>query len=101
MPVRKEERAVRFSARINWTSLKMRALSSAFSSGGNGSMSHKITLLLAFSSEVVTPSHSDVLETEETVVGWRMGETEWETRYQSSDMPWEKGAPSPGLVDFL
>ena len=25
----------------------------------------------------------------------------WETRYQSSDMPWEKGAPSPGLVDFL
>jgi SAM-dependent methyltransferase len=25
----------------------------------------------------------------------------WESRYQSSDMPWEKGAPSPGLVDFL
>jgi cyclopropane fatty-acyl-phospholipid synthase-like methyltransferase len=25
----------------------------------------------------------------------------WETRYQSRDMPWEKGAPSPGLVDFL
>jgi methyl halide transferase len=25
----------------------------------------------------------------------------WETRYQSGDMPWEKGAPSPGLVDFL
>ena len=25
----------------------------------------------------------------------------WETRYQSQDMPWEKGAPSPGLVDFL
>jgi cyclopropane fatty-acyl-phospholipid synthase-like methyltransferase len=25
----------------------------------------------------------------------------WETRYQSKDMPWEKGAPSPGLVDFL
>src|SRR6202142_1593712 len=25
----------------------------------------------------------------------------WETRYQSEDMPWEKGAPSPGLVDFL
>ncbi|HEX4349211.1 MAG TPA: class I SAM-dependent methyltransferase [Verrucomicrobiae bacterium] len=25
----------------------------------------------------------------------------WETRYQSHDMPWEKGAPSPGLVDFL
>ncbi|MFZ0827620.1 MAG: methyltransferase domain-containing protein [Verrucomicrobiia bacterium] len=25
----------------------------------------------------------------------------WELRYQSGDMPWEKGAPSPGLVDFL
>jgi SAM-dependent methyltransferase len=25
----------------------------------------------------------------------------WETRYKTLDMPWEKGAPSPGLVDFL
>ena len=25
----------------------------------------------------------------------------WEERYQSQDMPWEKGEPSPGLVDFL
>ena len=25
----------------------------------------------------------------------------WEARYQTRDMPWEKGAPSPGLVDFL
>src|SRR5262252_8062586 len=25
----------------------------------------------------------------------------WENRYQNQDMPWEKGAPSPGLVDFL
>jgi cyclopropane fatty-acyl-phospholipid synthase-like methyltransferase len=25
----------------------------------------------------------------------------WEARYQAKDMPWEKGAPSPGLVDFL
>lgn len=25
----------------------------------------------------------------------------WETRYQVHDMPWEKGAPSPGLEDFL
>ena len=25
----------------------------------------------------------------------------WEQRYQSKDMPWEKGEPSPGLVDFL
>jgi cyclopropane fatty-acyl-phospholipid synthase-like methyltransferase len=25
----------------------------------------------------------------------------WESRYQTRDMPWEKGAPSPGLGDFL
>ena len=25
----------------------------------------------------------------------------WEQRYRVHDMPWEKGAPSPGLVDFL
>jgi|SRR6266850_6736134 len=25
----------------------------------------------------------------------------WETRYQTQDMPWEKGEASPGLVDFL
>src|ERR1051325_11250317 len=25
----------------------------------------------------------------------------WENRYQTHDMPWEKGEPSPGLVDFL
>jgi cyclopropane fatty-acyl-phospholipid synthase-like methyltransferase len=25
----------------------------------------------------------------------------WENRYQTRDMPWEKGAPSPGLEDFL
>jgi methyl halide transferase len=25
----------------------------------------------------------------------------WEQRYQSGDMPWEKDAPAPGLVDFL
>src|SRR5678815_3505693 len=30
-----------------------------------------------------------------------MATTDWEGRYQSGDMPWEKGAPSPGLVDFL
>lgn len=28
-------------------------------------------------------------------------ETDWEARYQAGDMPWEKGEPSPGLVDFL
>jgi len=25
----------------------------------------------------------------------------WENRYQTGDMPWEKGAPSPGLVEYL
>lgn len=30
-----------------------------------------------------------------------MSESYWETRYQTADMPWEKGEPSPGLVDFL
>lgn len=30
-----------------------------------------------------------------------MSETQWEVRYQTGDMPWEKGEPSPGLVDFL
>jgi SAM-dependent methyltransferase len=30
-----------------------------------------------------------------------MTEAYWEARYQSGDMPWEKGEPSPGLVDFL
>ena len=30
-----------------------------------------------------------------------MSSTDWEERYQSGDMPWEKGEPSPGLVDFL
>ncbi len=27
--------------------------------------------------------------------------TDWEERYQAGDTPWDKGAPSPGLVDFL
>jgi methyl halide transferase len=30
-----------------------------------------------------------------------MTQQEWEHRYQTKDMPWEKGLPSPGLVDFL
>lgn len=30
-----------------------------------------------------------------------MNESDWELRYESGDMPWEKGEPSPGLVDFL
>ena len=30
-----------------------------------------------------------------------MESTYWENRYQTGDMQWEKGAPSPGLEDFL
>lgn len=30
-----------------------------------------------------------------------MSQDYWEARYQSQDMPWEKGEASPGLVDFL
>jgi SAM-dependent methyltransferase len=30
-----------------------------------------------------------------------MSSADWETRYQTGDMPWEKGEASPGLVDFL
>lgn len=30
-----------------------------------------------------------------------MSQTNWEELYQAGDMRWEKGAPSPGLVDFL
>jgi cyclopropane fatty-acyl-phospholipid synthase-like methyltransferase len=35
------------------------------------------------------------------MTGRKMSRKYWEARYQSGDMPWEKGAPSPGLVDFL
>lgn len=27
--------------------------------------------------------------------------TDWEAAYQKQETPWDKGAPSPGLVDFL
>ncbi|MBM3875571.1 MAG: methyltransferase domain-containing protein [Verrucomicrobia bacterium] len=30
-----------------------------------------------------------------------MADTNWEDRYQRADTPWEKGEPSPGLVDWL
>jgi methyl halide transferase len=30
-----------------------------------------------------------------------MSQDYWEGRYQTQDMPWEKGEASPGLVDFL
>ena len=30
-----------------------------------------------------------------------MAAAEWEARYLAKDWPWEKGEPSPGLVDFL
>ena len=26
---------------------------------------------------------------------------DWEERYRAGDMPWEKGAPSPGLLEYL
>ncbi len=27
--------------------------------------------------------------------------TDWEANYRNKEMPWDKGAPSPGLMDFL
>jgi SAM-dependent methyltransferase len=30
-----------------------------------------------------------------------MSQDYWEARYQTQDMPWDKGEPSPGLIDFL
>ena len=30
-----------------------------------------------------------------------MSETDWEALYQAGDTQWEKGEPSPGLVEFL
>ena len=30
-----------------------------------------------------------------------MSQQFWEQRYQTNEMPWEKGEPAPGLVDFL
>jgi SAM-dependent methyltransferase len=30
-----------------------------------------------------------------------MNPNDWEQLYQTGEMPWEKGEPSPGLVDFL
>jgi methyl halide transferase len=30
-----------------------------------------------------------------------MNAADWENRYQTGDMPWEKGEPAPGLIDFL
>src|SRR5437763_1174039 len=36
------------------------------------------------------------------IIGLNMtSENDWEERYQSGDMPWEKGEASPGLADFL
>lgn len=30
-----------------------------------------------------------------------MNNTDWEAHYQAKDTPWDKGEPSPGLVDWL
>ena len=27
--------------------------------------------------------------------------TNWEAQYQAADTPWDKGAASPGLIDYL
>jgi cyclopropane fatty-acyl-phospholipid synthase-like methyltransferase len=35
------------------------------------------------------------------VIQYHMSQDYWENRYQTKDMPWEKGEASPGLVDFL
>jgi|ERR1041384_4939886 SAM-dependent methyltransferase len=41
-------------------------------------------------------------QSEKVILRWPdKGETDWEERYRIKDTPWEKGAPSPGLEDFL
>src|SRR6267143_687061 len=47
------------------------------------------------------PAAAGVLTREDGDSSKHMSETDWEARYESGDMPWEKGEPSPGLVDFL
>ena len=49
----------------------------------------------SFSSSVIEKEDEEENEQEQMSLDY------WEQRYQASDMPWEKGAPSPGLVDFL
>lgn len=34
-------------------------------------------------------------------IGEGSGMTDWENRYQAGDMPWEKGQPSPPLLELL
>ena len=56
----------------------------------------------SFSSLVLEPCRADYdYEGEEEDEKKNMTRDYWETRYQSGDMHWDKGAPSPGLVDFL
>ena len=45
-------------------------------------------------------NHTPTIHCSSTPI-FHMSREYWESRYQSSDMPWEKGAPAPGLVDFL
>jgi mono/diheme cytochrome c family protein len=61
----------------------------AKSKRGNG-------VLECWSNEISILQHSNT-----PIVYFIMSESYWEQRYQTHDMPWEKGTPSPGLVDFL
>ena len=54
------------------------------------------------SSLVLELYHADYdYEDEEEDEKKNMSREYWEARYQTGEMSWEKGAPSPGLVDFL
>jgi len=56
----------------------------------------------SFSSLVLELHHADYdYEDEEEDEKKNMSQNYWEARYQTGEMSWEKGAPSPGLVDFL
>src|SRR5438094_2980925 len=53
------------------------------------------------SSSMREPSRRRSLHRSTTPLLHHSNSSYWEARYQTHDMPWEKGAPSPGLVDFL
>src|ERR1039458_9435666 len=50
---------------------------------------------------MVRPAADYDYEDEEEDEKKNMSREYWEARYQTGEMSWEKGAPSPGLVDFL
>jgi SAM-dependent methyltransferase len=51
--------------------------------------------------ETMSISWRNVAQVDSSVRSIMLKDNEWEARYQSGEMPWEKGEPSPGLVDFL